>query len=87
MQIGNPTFPSNFKFISMWNQHNDCRRLVSNTWNHKFVGCPMFILSQNLKALKSTFKIWNKNTFGDVHKMVCSAQAKLDSVQHQIGEV
>lgn len=86
MQRGHPTFPSNFKFMSVWLQHSDYTRLVSETWKQEFSGCPMFILSQKLKASKSAFKVWNKKTFGDVHMMVSSAQDKLDLVQQQISE-
>ncbi|KEH25507.1 hypothetical protein MTR_6g025095 [Medicago truncatula] len=55
-----------------------------NCWNTQFIGCPMFILNQKLKHLKSTLKVWNKNTFGNVNDQVKQATLKVDSIQTQL---
>lgn len=65
----------------MWTEHKDCKRLVSEVWRRSFYGCPMSILSQKLKALKSELKVWNKLVFGNVHQKVDQAMTELDSVQ------
>lgn len=44
----------------------------------------MFILSQKLKMLKEALKLWNKNTFGDVHSQVTLAYKDLDEIQLKI---
>lgn len=46
----------------------------------------MMVLFQKLKAWKVAFKVWNKEVFGDVYKMVDSAQANLDKIQKDIAE-
>lgn len=87
MAKGIQTFPSSFKFLSMWPKHSDCRRLVHDTWNQEVVGCPMYRLSQKLKFMKLAFKSWNKTIFGDVHKMVDDAKTALDAVQQEIADL
>lgn len=52
----NICFRSQFKFMQMWTHHDDCKRLIQETWNTNFVGCPMFILNQKLKLLKQKLK-------------------------------
>lgn len=81
---GAKDFASSFKFLRTWASHPDCKRLVPDTSQVPMVGCPMEVLSQKLKLLKSKLKEWNKSVFGDVHNMVNSAKDDLDHIQHLI---
>ena len=78
------SFASQFKFMHMWSQHEDCKRVIQETWNINIVGCPMYILNQKLKILKQKLKIWNKTIFGNVHNMVRDAEHKLSLIQSDI---
>ena len=69
-QTQSSPFTSSFKFMKMWISHPDCINVVKQCWNNQIIGCPMLILSQKLKMLKEALKLWNKNTFGDVHSQV-----------------
>ncbi|XP_045831129.1 uncharacterized protein LOC123922456 [Trifolium pratense] len=80
------TFPSSFKFQSMWMSHDDCKRVISEHWKKDVVGCPMFILQAKLKSLKPILKSWNKEVFGDVNTKVSNAVAKVDSIQQIIND-
>lgn len=42
--------------------------LIKDCWNYVFVGCSVFILNKKLQFLKSRTRVWNKDTFGDIHK-------------------
>lgn len=77
-------YPTSFKFMSMWNSHNDCKRLIKDVWSTDIHGCPIYRLSQKLKLLKKELKIWNKSVFGDVHLQVQKTQETLDCVQAKI---
>jgi len=44
----------------------------------------MYILSQKLKNLKQSLKIWNKTVFGIVHVMLKEAEQKLITIQNVI---
>jgi hypothetical protein len=35
-------FMSQFKFMQMWIQHEDCKRIIQEAWNINIVGRPMF---------------------------------------------
>jgi hypothetical protein len=70
-----------FRFMKMWLLHDDCKRIVNETWNETVVGTPMFVLSQKLKALKLKLKDWNHNIFGNVHVIVKEAENKLAEIQ------
>jgi hypothetical protein len=84
VQLNFISHASQFKFMKIWTMHPDCRSIISDCWNSVIVGCPMFVLSQKLKLLKSKLKDWNKNCFGNVHDMVNSADKKLQHIQSQI---
>lgn len=83
-QSTNQTFTSNFKFLKMWTLHDDCKRLISDSWNTRVVGCPMYILCSKLKALKIKLKAWNKDIFGDIHSQVAEAEKNLADLQNHI---
>jgi hypothetical protein len=44
----------------------------------------MFILCEKLKLLKDKLKIWNKDTFGNVHDHLKKAEAKVNEIQEII---
>jgi len=54
-------YVSSFRYLNMWASHNDCFNVVKDSWNTNIVGCPMFILTENLNLLKNNLKDWNKN--------------------------
>jgi hypothetical protein len=64
--------------------HPDCWSVISEVWNTNVVGCHMFVLSHKLKLLKVKLRSWNKECFGNVNDMVCSAESKLAQIQMQI---
>ncbi|XP_058782945.1 uncharacterized protein LOC131657578 [Vicia villosa] len=77
-------FKSNFRFLNMWTSHDTCKALVADCWSQPVFGCPMFILSHKLKLLKGKLKIWNKEVFGDIHKLVQTSTTLLNHIQEQI---
>lgn len=36
---------SQFKFLSMWTLHDNCKDFVDNIWYTQVIGCPMFVLT------------------------------------------
>ncbi|MCH79620.1 RNA-directed DNA polymerase (Reverse transcriptase), partial [Trifolium medium] len=83
-QLTTSSFASHFKFLRMWSLHLDCRNIIFDCWNTEIIGCPMFILSKKLKILKDKLKIWNTESFGNVHALVNNAEHKLQHIQEQI---
>jgi hypothetical protein len=77
---------SQFKFLKMWSLHSECKNVIMDSWNENVVGCPMFVLSQKLKNLKVKLKCWNKNSFGNVHDLVSTAELNLKQIQALIQE-
>lgn len=78
------SFPSAFKFMSMWPDHQDCSRLVADIWCIPCYGYPMSILVQKLKAVKLALKSWIKSVFGDIRLNVQKALDEVDVVQQLI---
>lgn len=68
----------------MWTLNADCARLVRESWNVNFYDCPMYILDQNLKLLKSRMKVWNEIIFGNVHSKTFLVEIFLKAVQKEI---
>ncbi|CAN6546588.1 unnamed protein product [Malus baccata var. baccata] len=74
-----------FRFQSMWVQHPSFRETVTHCWSNTVVyGCPMFIILQKLKALKTCLRQWNFSVFGDVHNRVANARHNLSMIQQRI---
>ncbi|XP_019432864.1 PREDICTED: uncharacterized protein LOC109339802 [Lupinus angustifolius] len=68
----------------MWLTHSDCRRLITETWRTDIIGCPMFILAQNLKVLKKDLRVWNRVVFGNIHTIIRNAMNSVDNIQNSI---
>ncbi|GAU46447.1 hypothetical protein TSUD_402140 [Trifolium subterraneum] len=77
-------FVSQFKFLKMWSLHGDCKDLINASWNVPLYGSPMFILTKKLKRLKEALKVWNKNSFGNVHDHVKQAETRLQIIQDKM---
>ncbi|RZC55482.1 hypothetical protein C5167_014343 [Papaver somniferum] len=50
---------------SAWLNHSGLRDVVLNAWQQQFFGCPMYVLIQKMKFLKSVLKTWNKERIAD----------------------
>lgn len=84
MHKGIKLHPSPFKYFSMWADHNDCERLVKESWSQLVIGCHMFVLMQKLKRIKVAFKEWNRSVFGDIHLKVDNVKSAIEEIQLQI---
>ncbi|XP_062008504.1 uncharacterized protein LOC133725310 [Rosa rugosa] len=77
-----------FRFQNMWLQHPDFLHLVREFWeNSTYHGCPMFILSAKLRALKVVLRQWNASHFGDINNRVHLAKVELDGIQQDISSL
>ena len=63
---GSTRFATSFKFLRVWCEDNSCKDIVQQAWSKQFYGCPMFVLSEKLKAVKHALKSWNRNHFGHI---------------------
>ena len=68
-----------FKFFKVWTSHEDCRQLVIDNWSKSVRGQGMSRLQAKFRNLKTGFKLWNRNVFGDVDSQVKFA---IDEVKH-----
>lgn len=82
-EIHEAKYPSQFKYMQMWSLHEDCKAIISKTWETNMVGHPMFILFKKLKLLKAYLKFWNNISFGNIHEMVKLAKDKLNNIQQR----
>ena len=59
--------PSTFRFENMWLKEEGLKTLVEEWWrSYEVRGTRSFVLIENLKALKTRLKIWNKTSFGNL---------------------
>ena len=67
-----------FRFEWMWTSHQDCARLVNESWNANLhTGSHAFCLTRKIDSIRKTFKQWNKTSFGRVEKTIQGKQAEL----------
>ncbi|KEH22090.1 hypothetical protein MTR_7g032505 [Medicago truncatula] len=83
-QLTNHKFSSQFKFLKMWSLHENCKEVIQDSWSLPVIGCPMFVLSKKLQTLEIRLKCWNKEVFGNIHDLVKTTEASLQTVQAQI---
>jgi len=77
---------NSFKKFKVWTTHEDCRRLVLETWNKDVVGNGMRRLQQKLVHVKEAFKVWNLSIFRDVHRQLDLASMEVARIQQLIDE-
>jgi len=70
-----------FKFFKVWSSHDDCRKLVMDTWSKGVRGQGMMRLQAKLHNLKNTFKVWNRTVFGDVDRQVNLVVDEVNRIQ------
>lgn len=79
--IGHAT---SLKFMQMWALNPDCKDNINRIRNTSTHGSPVFVLNHKLKLVKEELKIWNKQTFGNVHSIVKDATLKINNIQLEI---
>ncbi|KAI5389258.1 hypothetical protein KIW84_074786 [Lathyrus oleraceus] len=71
---------SSFKFLHMGTTNPSFLEVIKSIWKTSFYDCPMFVLIEKLKILKKNLKIWNHNTYGNVHSIVKLTKVALNQV-------
>ncbi|XP_026438068.1 uncharacterized protein LOC113336633 [Papaver somniferum] len=67
------------RFEKIWLQDDSLRGLMETWWHSfSFTGTPGFILAKKMQALKEKLKVWNRDVFGKIDRLV---QANLISIQ------
>jgi len=59
----------------------DCRSLINSFWNAPTSSFHMLILERKLQHVKVALKEWNKNVFGNIHKLVVDNKGLLSNIQ------
>ncbi|KAF9622560.1 hypothetical protein IFM89_032125 [Coptis chinensis] len=70
-----------FKFFNMWCSHSTFRDTVQANWDVPMSGHSIYILTQKLKRLKSTLKVWNREIFGNIKFQVEEESKSLEQMQ------
>ncbi|XP_019431828.1 PREDICTED: uncharacterized protein LOC109338930 [Lupinus angustifolius] len=81
---GSNILHSHFRFHKMCLQHQGLRSVVETHWSNAVVGCPMYVLSNKLKGLKTILKSWNKEVFGNIHLRVKNALTSFELLQQKL---
>ncbi|XP_019455110.1 PREDICTED: uncharacterized protein LOC109356233 [Lupinus angustifolius] len=81
---GSNILHSHFRFHKMWLQHQGLRSVVEAHWSNTVVGCPMYVLSNKLKGLKTIFKSRNKEVFDNIHLRVKNALTSFELIQQKL---
>lgn len=77
-------FKSQFIFLHMWILQQDYYKVVESSWNSKFIGILMYVLSKKLQILIGNLKAWNKSSFGNVRAQIKQVEKDLISIQEKI---
>jgi len=65
-------------------KHVECKKLISNFWNDRIVGCHMYILNRKLHIVKEKLKVLIRNYFGSVHNSVKEVEKKIHIIQTRL---
>ncbi|XP_057808979.1 uncharacterized protein LOC131023456 [Salvia miltiorrhiza] len=71
-----------FRFFDIWTLHPNFMALVKESWSRDIdTSCPIYRVMAKLKRLKKDLRVWNKNTFGNVDKLIMEKQQELLEIQ------
>ncbi|KAF7832946.1 putative ribonuclease H-like domain, reverse transcriptase zinc-binding domain-containing protein [Senna tora] len=73
-----------FRFEKMWMSHDDCAKIVKDTWSED--GNDRGVV-QSLQAMAERFGVWNKSTFGHVGRKIKDLQKKISFYFSASGQV
>ena len=73
-----------FKIFNFWPDHPAFLGIVKETWDRGVHGTPMYRLSQKLKRVKASLKMFNFHSFGKLHERVEDARETLKMAQSAI---
>lgn len=68
-----------FKFLKVWTLDYSCRQVIVDNWKTGVIGCPMHILSYNIKK-------WNKETFENINLKTIIAIDEDNNIQGLIND-
>lgn len=59
-----------FKFEEFWARDTSSLEVIKQAWDISISGTPAYVLTQKLKNVKKNLKIWNRECFGHIQKMI-----------------
>lgn len=77
-----PASPRPFRFQDMWTMHESFFDTVKQSWYIPILACtPTVRLITKLKRLRHILKVWNAESFRNIHTEIQQASIKLDQTQ------
>ena len=77
-----------FCFKWMWTSHPECAKLIEKTWNTvAHSRSHAFCLKHKLDTIKTTFRAWNKTSFGKMEQTIEAKKDELRSIQEQLSTI
>ncbi|XP_074271226.1 uncharacterized protein LOC141595154 [Silene latifolia] len=73
-----------FRYFNMWALDINFKTVVTNGWNKRIEGTPMFQVVSKLKGLKHDLKNLNKGILGDIENKVHVANIALTKIQEEL---
>ena len=70
-----------FKFFNFWADHPTFLKIVKEAWTSDVLGTPMYRLTQKLKRVKASLKVFNFHSFGMLGERVVKARKTLEQAQ------
>lgn len=67
-QVADNKKPGGFIFQRIWLDHPSFFQAVKSNWESPIHGSPGHVFARKLISLRRTFKEWNWNTFGNIHR-------------------
>ncbi|XP_043697151.1 uncharacterized protein LOC122647921 [Telopea speciosissima] len=78
--------PKPFKYFDMWSSHPTFLTTVKDAWDKpvQAFSSPLIPFTRKLRNVKSTLKVWNINSFGNISQHVQECKDKFAAIQLQI---
>lgn len=79
LSMGNQQWgPKPFWFNNCWLSNAGLAEVVLVSWsNANFVGCKAFMVKEKFKSLKSAFRAWNLESFGDINGKIKQLESSI----------
>lgn len=80
LRRGVASYRSYFKFLNMWQSHNEYSKLVEKAWLTSVGENPIFILYAKMKLVKVALQCLNREYFQDISCKVASLQHEVEAL-------
>ncbi|XP_027157364.1 uncharacterized protein LOC113758839 [Coffea eugenioides] len=78
--------PRPFRFLNVWTSKPELLDVIRQAWNQDVSRSPLRVLCSKLLAMRRAIHTWNKQHFGNIFDVVCSAEVVVKQAEESMDQ-